>query len=356
MKIARLSEILDQLAKESHYWQIGFYGLVTAAAAHTFFLFLFILLDIPLLAGVNILSVGVYLYCIFILGIPTLQSKDDHVIGWLVYGELIGHNLLATWLLGRESGFQFYLYIPALLPFFIFSYSRVIYFLRILFVIVLALWVETSPLFAHPRTAIDPLWLQRFHCMNLLIFLIVLSALAYLYASKERAYNRRLIYDLNRDSLTGLYNRRMLGELLTLSKKSSSLSGLLLLDVDHFKKINDTFGHECGDHVLKFLAKKLQALCPFYSVLRWGGEEFLILLPGSDRNELQNTAEHIRNELARETILCGEESLSLTVTLGGTLFDNRESFRDALIRADDALYVGKKRGRNRSEFRLNPEC
>ncbi len=349
MKIARLSEIIQQLDKESYYWQIGFYGLVAAAAAHTFFLILFLLLDIPILAGINILSVGIYLYCIFVLGIPTLKSKDDHVIGWLVYGELIGHNLLATWLLGRESGFQFYLYIPALLPFFIHSYSRRVYFLRLLLVIVLALWVESSPLFNHTRIPVDPVWLERFNWMNLLIFLLVLSALSYLYALKEQAYSRQLIKDLSRDPLTRLYNRRALDRILQESQSSSSSVGLLLLDVDHFKKINDTFGHEGGDHVLKQLAKKLNLLCPDGKIVRWGGEEFLILLPETTVESMRDRAERIRTAVESFSLLFREQVFGFTITIGGTLYDKRsENFRDALVRADEALYQGKKRGRNHS--------
>ncbi|WP_292657687.1 GGDEF domain-containing protein [Nitratifractor sp.] len=351
MKFATLSEILEQLKNENHYWQIGFYGLVAAAAIHFFFLLLFTFLDIPLLAAVNIVSVGLYLYCIFVLGVPTLQSKDDHLIGWLVYGELIGHNLLATWLLGRESGFQFYLYIPALLPFFILSYSRLIYFLRLLFVIALALWVETSPLFNHPRVPIDPLWLQRFNWMNLLIFLLILSILAYLYALKEHAYSRRLIHDLSRDPLTGLFNRRILDEILKKSQGDSARLGVLLLDVDYFKKINDTFGHEGGDYVLKQLAAKLKTLCPRATILRWGGEEFLILLADTDKETLQRRAEQIRQAVESSTLFFDGKRLDFTVTLGATLFALKsENFRDALVRADKALYEGKKSGRNRAIF------
>ena len=351
MKIARLSDILTELDGVSHYWQIGFYGLVAAAAVHSFFLLLFLFLDIPILAAVNVLSVGIYLYCIFVLGVPTLRSKDDHIIGWLVYGELIGHNLIATWLLGRESGFQLYLYIPALLPFFIFSYSRIIYLFRLGIVIVLALWVETAPLFANPRTPIDPSWLHRLHWMNLLIYLLVLSALAYLYTMKEQAYSRRLINDLSRDPLTGLYNRRILDEILQESQRNSFSTGLLLLDVDHFKQINDRYGHACGDQVLKRLAAELTSLCPDEKVLRWGGEEFLIIIPKSDSEYIYATAERIRTRIESLSVACGQNLLSFSVTIGATLFKGKsESFRDALVRADEALYQGKKEGRNRCIF------
>jgi len=364
MKIAKLSEILEQLDKESYYWQIGFYGLVAAAITHAFFLLLFLLLDIPLLAAVNVLSVGIYLYCIFILGLPTLQSKDDHLIGWLVYGELIGHNLLATWLLGRESGFQFYLYIPALLPFFILSYSRSVYLMRLLLVIVLALWVETSPLFAHARIPVDPAWLQRFNWINLLIFLLILSTLSYLYALKEHDNSRRLIQDMNRDPLTDLYNRRALDQILNESRFSASAMGLLLLDVDYFKKINDTYGHDYGDHVLKQLASSLKYLCPEGRVMRWGGEEFLVFLPTENLETLRKEAEHIRQIIEKSKLRFKDRTLTFTITIGGTLYEKEaENFNDALIRADKALYYGKKHGRNRSILHepekaagINPEC
>ncbi len=347
MKIARLSEILQQLDKESYYWQIGFYGLVTAMTSHALFMILFMFLDVPILVAINLVSVGIYLYCIFVLGLPTLKNKDDSIIGWLVYGELIGSNFLATWLLGKEAGFQFYFYIPAMLPFFINSYSRIVYFLRLSFIILLALWVETSPLFNYTRIAIDPIWLQRFHWLNLLIFLLIISALSYLYALKEQAYSRRLIHDLSRDPLTGLYNRRILDEILQESQQNSSSTGLLLLDVDHFKQINDRYGHECGDQVLKKLAEELTTLYFDEKILRWGGEEFLIVVPGSDSERIYASAERVRTRIESLTVPCGESLLAFSVTVGATLFRGEsESFRDALVRTDEALYHGKKKGRN----------
>ncbi len=348
MKIARLSEILQQLDKESYYWQIGFYGLVTAMTSHALFMLLFIFLDIPILVAVNLLSVGIYLYCIFVLGIPTLRSKDDSKIGWLVYGELIGSNFLATWLLGKEAGFQFYFYIPAMLPFFINSYSRIVYFLRLAFIVFLALWVDISPLFEYSRLPIDSLWLQRFHWLNLLIFLLIISALSYLYALKEQAFSRQLIHDLKRDPLTDLFNRRALSEMVEECQKTSSRLGVLLLDIDHFKKINDSFGHECGDHVLEQLASKLKKICPNQKILRWGGEEFLILFPDTDADTLYLEAERIRKMIQSSILHYEEKRLKMTVTIGSTLYErDTESFRDALLRADFALYQGKQDGRNR---------
>ena len=349
---ATTSEIIRKLQHEHFYWKVGFLGIAAAGTIHFLFLMLFIVFDVPLLAAVNVLSVGIYWYALYGLGLRAVESGDDRLLGWLVYGELIGHNLLATWYLGREANFHYYLYLPALMPFFITTYPRRIYLFRIFVVIALALWIECSSLFDTPKISISPLAMETFHLMNLLIFLGVLSMLAYLYTTQERSHHEDLKRKSREDPLTGLYNRRFVSDLLDtahLDPEQWPSPGLILIDIDRFKAINDSRGHLCGDQLIIAIAEALKAKAPRGStVARWGGDEYLIILNDTDIRTLKTFAEDLHNSIAQQTFWCNNTPVHVTLTIGATLFRKDETFESMIQRADKALYRGKELGRDQA--------
>ena len=153
------------------------------------------------------------------------------------------------------------------------------------------------------------------------------------------------------DALTQLYNRRHLQEELhrlgpTARRDGWSLA-VVLFDVDHFKHVNDTLGHHSGDLVLQHCAGRLLAAARTGDVLgRWGGEEFLLILPNTDVDEAANAAERMRASVADVPIMV--EHTELTVTLsGGCAADTLGNVDALLSRADEALYRSKTEGRNR---------
>ena len=154
-----------------------------------------------------------------------------------------------------------------------------------------------------------------------------------------------------RDYLTGLYNRRYLyeaGEALQAqaSRARTSLAAVML-DIDHFKRVNDTYGHLAGDRVLKEIAGVLaKGLRRSDLVGRYGGEEFCILLPGIEHGALLAKLEALRGTVAATPIAHGVEHLSVSISLGATL-EPAETLQALIDRADAALYQAKKRGRNR---------
>nr|WP_320132854.1 diguanylate cyclase [uncultured Holophaga sp.] len=157
------------------------------------------------------------------------------------------------------------------------------------------------------------------------------------------------------DSLTGLLNRRGLGAVLKSEMARSLRSGLpfsvLMLDLDHFKAINDTYGHELGDRVLEHLADRLgRELRDYDSVGRWGGEEFLVLLPGASAEEAWRVAEKIRTGLASGPLSLDGFELRLSLCAGVAQWVSGESLASLLQRADDACYESKRLGRNRSHM------
>src|SRR4051794_24888015 len=153
------------------------------------------------------------------------------------------------------------------------------------------------------------------------------------------------------DELTGTFNRRHFAQIAieTLAAHSSAC-GLLLLDADHFKQINDAYGHAIGDAVLIGLASRLNAaLEPAYCLARWGGEEFAILLPGvASEEDLIRRAEAFRRAIGDSPIAHEDTELDLTISVGGALAPEHGTTLDALLeRADSCLYDAKHRGRNR---------
>lgn len=171
--------------------------------------------------------------------------------------------------------------------------------------------------------------------------------------ARQYSRNEELTRESTIDGLTKLYNRshgaKLLEEQIKLSRKYDRLLAVVLIDIDHFKRVNDTLGHAAGDSVLVAVSAELrQASRELDVVVRWGGEEFLFVFPATDLSEGVRIVERFRTTLAAMSIAVptGEE---VTVTISGGVAElERSDTVDALVaRADDALYKAKESGRNR---------
>jgi len=158
----------------------------------------------------------------------------------------------------------------------------------------------------------------------------------------------------NRDPMTNLYNRRYLAEiskeLFLLSKRTGSPLSVLMIDIDKFKNINDSYGHDVGDDVIKLLAKELPLkLRETDIVSRLGGEEFVVLLPDMEIKSAVKKAEEIRENIEKlQIVLEDSEVIKFTVSIGVSDYcnKNKNSFEEILKSSDQALYEAKERGRN----------
>ena len=158
------------------------------------------------------------------------------------------------------------------------------------------------------------------------------------------------------DALTGLWNRGSIlaalqRELARGAREGQPLS-LAMMDLDHFKSVNDTFGHLAGDEVLREAARRMMgAVRPYDGVGRYGGEEFLILLPGCDEASALEQAERLRQLMCREPVAIGDLRHTMTASFGVTcVVPGPSTSSEQLIgKADQALYLAKSRGRNRVE-------
>ncbi len=154
----------------------------------------------------------------------------------------------------------------------------------------------------------------------------------------------------NRDYLTGMYNRRFFFEegcnIYEQAKDSGSNLFIAMIDVDHFKAVNDTYGHDCGDQVLKYLATQLSAYFKNDLIARIGGEEFALLIADEDIKITYERLEAFRLHIGREKAHCGTTNIAFTVSIGGSqhLLENLDMM---LKTADENLYHAKQGGRNK---------
>jgi diguanylate cyclase (GGDEF)-like protein len=170
--------------------------------------------------------------------------------------------------------------------------------------------------------------------------------------SVPRLENARLKRLSESDALTLLHNRRHLDERLPLlieeSRREGHTLSAVMVDLDLFKRVNDTYGHRVGDEVLVEAADRLRQSCRLTDLpARWGGEEFVVVLPDTRRTEARAMAERLRELLAAEPVPTAEGPVSITASLGVAQLGAGEGQTGLLERADEALYRAKRAGRNR---------
>ncbi len=160
------------------------------------------------------------------------------------------------------------------------------------------------------------------------------------------------------DGLTKIYNHRFFQELFEKEYKRSdrynTVFSMIMLDIDHFKKVNDTYGHLCGDEILKGLAVLIKSCLRSMDVVaRYGGEEFAVLLPETNGPEAYQTAERIRRSVEDMTFMGAEQGLHVTVSQGVATYPSEgvHERQDIIAKADGALYEAKESGRNKVIFR-----
>ncbi|GGE52394.1 hypothetical protein GCM10011533_01010 [Streptosporangium jomthongense] len=221
----------------------------------------------------------------------------------------------------------------------------------LMFVLPLVIFVFAARMRGLTFTELLP---YMFDPMVMMVIGIVLSAALRQLRAGEFIARQELRDQATTDLLTGLLNRRAMHQLLeqehARAQRSGTTYSLVLGDLDHFKRVNDTYGHNVGDIVLQETARRVgshmraqDALC------RWGGEEILMLLPETGPDGARHVAEKARLSLANEPMVAGGHDIHQTISLGVTSCRGSDDIESAIKRADDALYQAKKNGRNRTE-------
>lgn len=170
--------------------------------------------------------------------------------------------------------------------------------------------------------------------------------------------NVRLEKISRKDPLTNISNRRDILEKIeyeTIRFERNKKSFCIVMgDIDHFKSVNDTYGHECGDYVLKELVNAIVASIRKQDIVgRWGGEEFILLLPETQIDGGKVAAEKIRRKIAHKEFIYNNKRIPITITFGISEYSNDKDIDGCIKEADTALYKGKNKGRNRVEV-FNP--
>lgn len=165
---------------------------------------------------------------------------------------------------------------------------------------------------------------------------------------------KKLKDDILIDSLTGIANRKYAEQKISASLNELDRYGrkfsLLFIDIDHFKNINDCFGHEVGDEVLKIVAMTLSKnIRSFDTAARWGGEEFVVLIENTEANQLKKTANKLRSliEASSHYFHDSDKYISVTISIGATISRTGDKVQDIIARSDSLMYQSKETGRNK---------
>lgn len=190
--------------------------------------------------------------------------------------------------------------------------------------------------------------------LGITLFIIWLAAVMLIFhLTQEKKYTEKLAELANHDALTGVHNRHYFNQELekeiAKSRRYKIDLSLCIIDIDHFKRVNDTYGHPIGDQVLKSLATICKTVLRDVDiVVRFGGEEFIVILPSTPIEGALLTAERIRKAIEEHNFNYDEVALNCTVSVGVASHDNKDwNDKDLIKAADIALYEAKKQGRNR---------
>lgn len=339
--------------------RLKFHALIgSIASVHVLLLVLFCVFQIMPLFYFNIFSVLTYAVCFWLM-----YGEREHylTIYFITYFEVILHSFAATICLGWKFGFA--QYIIAIVPVgFYICYTLdirqkkfTIATLSAVFSAVAFLACKFLSFFGEPLVETDNIALELslyvFNSLCAFVFLILFS-LVFVFemklSSNQLKHQNAILNKLaSTDPLTGLYNRRSMDIFLNQAVESAASFALIMCDIDNFKKVNDTYGHDFGDVVLKGIAgiTSDQVKGKGY-VCRWGGEEILILINNASEESSLRIAENIRRNVANRVFELNNKWIHCSLTLGVALYDGKESVEDTITRADYNLYCGKRNGKN----------
>lgn len=268
-------------------------------------------------------------------------------------------TVINVYYLGWDIGIQHFL--TVLLVFVFFSKYKheaaKLLFALLLFALRLILYFYCK--YNDPVISLNPDLSSAMQIVNTFFIFLSLGLTAYLFSTTTQEmegklieYNRKLMKQANTDTLTGLYNRRRTMEYLEqLLKTPDTQISICLCDIDFFKRVNDTYGHDIGDVVLKKISETFQKrLPPDTFISRWGGEEFLLIFPRLNGDETIIALETLRQKIKEIVFDGGIETFSVTLTYGLVEYDYHSDITTLLKEADEKLYLGKESGRDRIVF------
>lgn len=323
---------------------------------HMIYMLLFFLMDIKPLLIFNgccvIISLIIAILC---------MKNPYYLFGISALGYL--HVVFAIYVLGLGYGFMLFFFSIIPITFFIFFIYKAKNYLSIVIVSISFLTYMIMLILSDVGILNIQIEISSFSGMvltayNSIITFISITAVSVIFVrritNKEvglEDQNKRLSKLANVDPLTELLNRRSINQKLELSmQRKINLNvdfTVAIADIDNFKDLNDKYGHDCGDRVLKNIAEEIKGTVRDTDyVCRWGGEEILILFCGSGQESSGRVLERIRKNIEINGGLYGEARIGVTMTFGVSSSEKFSSVKEIILKADENLYHGKKSGKN----------
>ena len=323
---------------------------------HTGYLIAFFILKIYPMAFFNIFSVSFYT----VMLIMNMRKEQYSKVLLFEELEIILHSILGTYYIGWDSGFALFFIGNASIPFFGNFRKRIAPFMIALLNIIAFIVLRVSLYnWAAPYHMNKDYLMNGLYIYNALAsFFIVVFISSYsifmreMMADNMRKKNEHLQRLATIDPLTQLFNRRAMMEYIKLIEKNAQRDNesysLCISDIDDFKKINDTYGHDAGDEVLKTVSSIFLKIVPTEGyVCRWGGEEILFALPSGGSYAAIIAAEKIRKNIESYEFDIDGKHFNVTMTFGLCKVMPDENYDSGISRADKFLYEGKRAGKNR---------
>lgn len=335
------------------------FSLITysIACVHAFLLCIFLALRIMPLYLFNLASVTTYL-----LAARWVRRENYLPVYYITYFEIILHSFVATLCIGWQFGFAQYIIGVIPVGYYICytldtkRHKLVIATQNAVIASVLFLTCKYLSYYKEPFYTVNNPMIEfsiyTFNSICTFLFLILFSLIyviemRWTYA-KLRHQNTILEQLANTDPLTGLYNRRSMQLFIEQALASDSNFALIMGDIDNFKNINDTYGHDFGDVALHDIAQiAVTQVGEHGYVCRWGGEELLILISNSTHEQTYQIAEGIRHHVADHDFETGNQQIHCTLTLGIAIYQRGMSIEETITQADANLYRGKRSGKNK---------
>jgi len=328
------------------FWGLMYKIAVVAGATHVMFMGLFYGLGAHTLAWINLGSV-----LLFAASYLCLKKRLNLLAVALIVTEILVHAILAVRAIGWDSGFHYYLLV--VVPVVVISQMKIKAFKPVLITLMLLLYIGLDHAMRDltPLDVISAQTLSGLRYFNIAVTFLLLTYLSGIYLKLVTKAEKELRILATTDPLTQLLNRRSLLEIaeyeLVQRKRHQAPLAFVLADIDHFKSINDQHGHAAGDKVLKAVSQTLrQALREQDSVARWGGEEFLFLMPDATLDLAKSVAERLRQQVEAIEVPFNGKQIKVSMTFGVSAHQNDEVVDAPINRADTALYQGKVAGRN----------
>ena len=348
-----LDKMMRFFVKNTFEITAGVMGLV-----HGGLMLIFLVADVIPLAMFNVLSVVVYLFCFILCRVGHIMPVYVSIVL-----EVTFYTVISTYFVGLRCGTYCFLFsiIPIIIYFGSYlikgkkrwSVILVLILNFLTFVVLYIRFFNEEPIFlVAPEIMLVLVVFSAFA----MVFSILFYNAIYIYSSENqlsilRQENRQLSADAHEDALTSLLNRRGFLPLIRslMEPKSGRRTSFCIAfcDLDDFKRVNDSYGHEAGDEVLLHATKMIQQELPGSDICRWGGEEFVILLKDCDILTARSKVERLRKTVESNPTEFVGKQIFVTMTIG--LEENLESYtnpEDIIKKADERMYYGKQHGKN----------